>query len=406
MKPYERFLEYLKIGTMSDRRSTTSPSTMRLFNLAHLLAYELKNLGLTDVEVTNHGIVYGRLSATAGLSDRPRIGFLAHMDTSPDFNGLEIHPQVIPDYDGTDVALGTSGLTLRVSDYPHLASLKDRTLITTDGTSLLGADDKAGIAEIMAALETIIQENIPHGEVDIAFVSDEEIGHGTDHFDPERFGAQFAYTVDGLEAGEIGYENFNAAELILIIHGKKAHTGFAKHHMVNANLVGIEINNLLPPEETPMDTEGREGFYHLNHSHGDVTEAMYVYEIRDFEESGLKSRIQTLTSLADQMNGKYGEGTVSVTVRELYKNMRPITETCGHLIENAKKAAIDAGITPVIRPLRGGTSGAKLSYRGLPCPNLGVGGREYHGPLEYITAEDMELVSKILVNIVKEYSRA
>lgn len=404
MWAYKRFLNYAKIWTSSERDSSSVPSSLRQFDLAHLLAFELRELGLSDVEVNNFGIVYARLPATPGYELNPRLGFIAHLDTHPDFNGKDVNPQVIENYDGRDVPLGTSGLVLRVASNPHLPRLKGDTLITTDGTSLLGADDKAGIAEIVTALERIIAKDLPHGTICVAFMPDEEIGNGTDNFDIERFGAQYAYTVDGWNAGEIVYENFNAAQAAILIRGRTTHTGHAKDKMVNAQLVGMQINGLLPPHEIPAETEGAQGFYHLLSSSGTVVCANLVYAVRDHDEVLFQKRLDTLSSICEMMNEQYGPGTVSMTIKHEYRNMRPVIESCFHLIEHAKAAVKAAGIEPQLNLARGGTDGARLSYKGLPCPNLGVGGYAYHGPMEHITAEALESVTRIIVELIRSYA--
>lgn len=406
MWAYKRFLNYVKIWTTSERNSPTVPSSLRQFDLAHLLAFQLRELGLADVEVNNFGIVYAKLPATPGYEQKTKLGFIAHLDTHPDFNGKDVRPQVIENYDGSDVPLGTSGLVLRVSDHPHLSQLKGDTLITTDGTSLLGGDDKAGIAEIITALEYIITKNIPHGSISIAFMPDEEIGNGTKNFDIERFGAQYAYTIDGWVAGEIVYENFNASQVTLQIQGRTTHTGKAKNKMINAQLVGMQINSLLPPNEIPAKTEGTEGFYHLLSSHGNVTNATLVYAVRDHDDVRFQKRLDTLSDICEQMNRQYVPGTVSMTVKDEYRNMRSVIEPCFHLIEHAKAATRAAGIEPKICPSRGGTDGARLSFMGLPCPNIGTGGHAYHGPMEHITAEVIESVTRIIVEIIRSYADA
>ena len=404
MWAYKRFLNYVKIWTSSERNSPSVPSSLRQFDLAHLLAFELRELGLSDVEVNNFGIVYAKLPATPGYEEKTRLGFIAHLDTHPDFNGKNVNPQIIENYDGRDVPLGTSGLILSVGANPHLTRLKGDTLITTDGTSLLGSDDKAGIAEIVTALEHIISKELPHGAISVAFMPDEEIGRGTDNFDIEHFGAQYAYTVDGWAAGEIIYENFNAAQAVIQIRGQTTHTGHAKDKMVNAQLVGMQINQLLPPHEIPAETEGAQGFYHLLSSCGNVVEATLVYAIRDHDAELFQKRIDTLASVCERMNGQYGPGTVSMTIRQEYRNMRPVIESCFHLIEHAKAATKAAGIEPQIHLARGGTDGARLSFKGLPCPNLGIGGYSYHGPMEHITAEALESVTRIIVELIRSYA--
>ncbi len=404
MQAYERLLNYTGIYTTSDEKSNTVPSTMRQFDLAHLLVSEMSQMGISDVSVNEQGYVYAKLPATEGFEDRPAIGLIAHMDTSPDFCGEGVKPQVISNYDGSDVLLGDSGRVLSVKEFPHLASLKGRTLITSDGTTLLGADDKAGIAEILTAVEIILKDKIPHGKICIGFTPDEEIGRGADAFDVEKFGAEFAYTVDGGAENEIEYENFNAAAAEVRIQGFAVHPGDSKDTMINASLVAMEFNSMLPSADIPRNTEGYEGFFHLTGMKGDVSEAELTYIIRDHDASMFEYRIETMKHAAKTLNEKYGENTIGLSVREQYRNMKSKIEPCMHLIENAKKAEKEAGLEPNTLPIRGGTDGATLSYMGLPCPNLGTGGYAFHGPYEHITAEGMDAVVQTLINILKIYA--
>lgn len=406
MRAYERLLNYVKIWTTSDEESDTVPSSKRQLDLAGLLVQEMKDMGIENAHADEKGYVYGTLKATAGMEDKPAIGFVAHMDTAPDFNGRDVKPQLIENYDGKDVCLGDSGRILSVSDFPHLKELKGRTLITTDGTSLLGADDKAGIADIMTAMDEIIKENKPHGRLCIGFTPDEEIGKGADFFDVKGFGADFAYTVDGSKEGEIEYENFNASEAVFKIHGVNVHPGEAKNVMVNASLIAMEINGMLPPNETPQHTEGYEGFYHLTDMSGNVEHAELKYIVRDHDGKLFSDREEKLRSIKDIMNGKYGEGTVELEIKESYRNMKEKIESCMHLIENAKTAIKREGIEPKISPIRGGTDGARLSFMGLPCPNLGTGGYAFHGPFEHITVEGMDIAVNIIKNIVDIYAHS
>lgn len=404
MRAYERLLNYVKIWTTSDEESETVPSTGRQLDLAKILVQEMKDIGITDAHVDERGYVYGSLPATKGLEDKPAIGFIAHMDTAPDFNGKGVNPQLIENYDGKDVCLGGSGRILSVSDFPHLEELKGRTLITTDGTSLLGADDKAGIADIMTAVAEIIKENKPHGKLCIGFTPDEEIGRGADFFDVEKFGADFAYTVDGSKEGEIEYENFNASGAIFKIHGVNVHPGEAKDVMVNASLLAMEINDMLPQNETPQHTEGYEGFYHLTDMTGNVEYAELKYIVRDHDSKLFADREEKLRSIEKLMNDRYGEGTVELTIKESYRNMSEKIADCMHLIENAKAAIKKEGIEPKVSPIRGGTDGARLSFMGLPCPNLGTGGYAFHGPFEHITVEGMDIAVNIIKNIIEIYT--
>jgi tripeptide aminopeptidase len=404
MKAFERLLKYVKVFTTSDDDSESVPSSSRQFDLAKLLVEEMKAIGIADARVDDKCYVYGSIPATPGYEDKPAIGFIAHMDTAPDFNGNNVHPRIIEDYDGGEVVLGESGRVLRPAEFPHLPSLKGRTLIVTDGTSLLGADDKAGIAEIMTAAERIINGDMPHGKILVSFTPDEEVGRGADHFDVEGFGADFAYTADGDAENCIEFENFNAAAAKAVFTGKSVHPGTAKNVMVNAALLATEFNAALPKGQTPADTEGYEGFWHLTDMQGDVSSAVLQYIIRDHDADSFAARVKTLESIAADMNARYGEGTVKLTVREQYRNMRERIEPCMHLVENAEAAIAEGGMTPVRKPVRGGTDGARLSFMGLPCPNLGTGGNAFHGPYEHATVEGMDAAVGTLVGIVKRYA--
>ncbi|MCD7762288.1 MAG: peptidase T [Lachnospiraceae bacterium] len=406
MRAYERLLQYVKIFTTSDEESETVPSTARQLDLAKLLVEEMTELGVSRARVDEKGYVYGEIPATAGYEYAPAIGFIAHMDTAPDFCGEQVSPMVMENYDGQDIVLGTSGRILSAKDFPHLPHLKGRTLITTDGTTLLGADDKAGIAEILTMAEEILHadRDFPHGKICLAFTPDEEIGRGADEFDVPGFGADFAYTVDGGAENEIEYENFNAAAAKVKIRGFSVHPGSSKNTMINAALVAMEFNSMLPSGDTPRDTEGYEGFFHLHSMSGDVSEAVLEYIIRDHSAAMYDCRLETLRHIAKLLNEKYGEGTVTLTIREQYRNMREKIEDCMHLIDNAKNAAEAAGLTPVTLPIRGGTDGARLSFMGLPCPNLGTGAYACHGPYEHITVEGMDAVVSVLKEIVRLYA--
>lgn len=404
MKAYERLLEYVSVWTTSDADSETVPSAGREFDLGRRLVEEMKDMGIHDAWLDEKCYVYGVVPATPGHEDRPAIGLIAHMDTAPDFCGRDIHPQVIHDYDGEDVALGESGRILRTSEFPHLKDLKGRTLITTDGTTLLGADDKAGIAEILTAVKEILDENIPHGKICIGLTPDEEIARGARHFDVERFGADFAYTLDGSKEGEIQFENFNAATAYFTVHGVNVHTGSAKDILVNAQLLAMEIQSMLPEDERPETTEGYEGFYHLTDMNGNVELTTMKYFIRDHDKANYQKRQELLCSIEKHMNQKYGAGAVELKIEESYRNMREKIEPCFHLVENAKKAIAETGLTPDISPVRGGTDGARLSFKGLPCPNLGTGGFAFHGPYEHITAEGMDLAVRIVKSIIQIYA--
>lgn len=404
MRAYERFLKYVKIYTTSDEESGCTPSTSRQFDLANELVKEMRNLGLQKVRVDEKCYVYGEIPATKGYEDAAKIGFIAHMDTAPDFSGENVNPQVVEYYDGKDVKLGQSGRILCVKDFPHLQKLAGKTLITTDGTTLLGADDKAGVSEIMTMAEDIIREGISHGKICIAFTPDEEIGCGADFFDVEGFGADFAYTVDGGAENEIEFENFNAAEVDIEIAGFSIHPGDSKNKMINASLVAMEFNQMLPSGDTPRHTEGYEGFFHLYRMSGDVSNARLKYIVRDHNAAIFNFRLEMLRHNCELLNEKYKEGTVSIKITEEYRNMREKIEYCMHLVENAKKAGkVVTGKEAIEIPIRGGTDGARLSFMGLPCPNLGTGGYACHGPYEHITVEGMDTQVQILKEIVKLY---
>ena len=404
MRTYERFLNYVPVWTTSDETSDTVPSADRELVLARMLVEEMKGLGIADARVDDKGYVYGHIPATHGCEDKPSLGLVAHMDTVADASGENIKPQIIENYDGKDVVLKGSGDILKVDEFPYLAELKGRTLITTDGTTLLGADDKAGIAEILTVAEEIIKEGLPHGKICIGFTPDEEIARGAKHFDVEGFGADYAYTLDGDEEGEIQFENFNASTAFITIHGVSVHTGSAKDVMVNSQTIATEIHQMLPVNERPETTEGYEGFYHLVSVQGNVTTTKMKYFIRDFDRRSFDARAQKLRDIAEEMNKKYGEGKVKVEIVESYYNMREKIEPCMQLIDYAKAAIEHAGITPIVSPVRGGTDGARLSFKGLPCPNLGTGGHAFHGVFEHITVEGMDKAVLIVKDIIRQFA--
>ena len=401
MRVEERLLKYVSYWTTSDEECRQIPSSERQFELGKVLEQELRDLGLEKVTLTDHCYVYGLLPATKGYADKPAVGFISHMDTAPDFSGKDVKPQIIPDYDGNDVLLKGSGAYLKVSDFPTLETLKGRTLITTDGTTLLGADDKAGVAEIMTAVEQIITEKIPHGDIWIGFTPDEEVGSGADLFDLDYFKARFAYTVDGDYEGEVAYENFNAASASFEINGVNVHPGEAKDIMINAALVGCEIATLLPENETPAHTEGREGFYHLTDFSGDIAHAKVNYIVRDHDKATFEKRLDTLRGIEQKMNEKYHTDTVKLNIQHSYSNMLEVIEKNEYVVAIAKKAIKNVGLEPVSRPVRGGTDGARLSFMGLPCPNLGTGGYGFHGPFEHISIEGMDTAVSVIKEIVK-----
>lgn len=402
MKAYERFLKYVAVWTASDENSKTVPTTKRQLDLGALLVEEMKALGLSDVKMDEYGYVYGYLPATKGMEAVPALGLIAHLDTAPDYNGRDVKPQLIENYDGKDVELGTSGKVLTVKDFPRLSSYKGRTLITTDGTSLLGADDKAGIAEILTVVEELMQEKTPHGKLCIAFTPDEEVGGGADYLKLSEFGAVYGYTLDGSHEGEIQFENFNVAGAEVIVHGVNVHPGSAKDIMKNAQTIAMELHGMLPKAECPEKTEGYEGFYHLMEFNGTVEQAVMKYIIRDFDPVLFDVKQEKLRQAVAQINAIYGEGTAEVKIEESYRNMREKIEPCMQLIEYAKAACKEAGVEPDVSPIRGGTDGARLSFRGLPCPNLGTGGDGFHGPFEHITVEGMDLSVEIVKKIIKK----
>ena len=401
MRVEERLLKYVSYWTTSDEECRQIPSSERQFELGKVLEQELRDLGLEKVTLTDHCYVYGLLPATKGYADKPAVGFISHMDTAPDFSGKDVKPQIIPDYDGNDVLLKGSGAYLKVSDFPTLKTLKGRTLITTDGTTLLGADDKAGVSEIMTAVEQIITEKIPHGDIWIGFTPDEEVGSGADLFDLDYFKARFAYTVDGDYEGEVAYENFNAASASFEINGVNVHPGEAKDIMINAALVGCEIASLLPENDTPAHTEGREGFYHLTDFSGDIAHAKVNYIVRDHDKATFEKRLDTLRGIEQKMNEKYHADTVKLNIQHSYSNMLEVIEKNEYVVAIAKKAIKNVGLEPVSRPVRGGTDGARLSFMGLPCPNLGTGGYGFHGPFEHISVEGMDTAVSVIKEIVK-----
>ena len=405
MRAYERLLQYAKVYTTSDPASGTHPSTARQFDLAHLLVEEMQALGIADAAVDEHCYVYGSLPAAPGCEGLPCLGLIAHMDTSPDASGENVRPVIHENYDGKDVQLPGSGAVMKVSAFPFLASMKGETLITSDGTTLLGADDKAGIAEILTAVETVIRDGLPHGRLAIAFTPDEEIGEGADLFDLERFGADFAYTVDGGDVGGIEYENFNAAAATVTIRGLSVHPGSAKDTMINASNLAMEYHLALPRMARPETTEGRQGFYHLCQMYGDVNEAKLGYILRDHDAACLEYKKEMLRQIAAWMNGRYGAGTVAVEIKDSYRNMIEKIRPHFHLVETARTAIRMAGLEPEELPVRGGTDGATLSWKGLPCPNLGTGGFNFHGVYECTTAERMDKAAEVVGHIIALYAK-
>ena len=404
MKTYERFIEYVKIHSASVEGSGSVPSSPCQFDLARLLAKEMEELGVSGVYVDEHCYVYGRIPATPGYEDKPCVGFIAHLDTIPDFPGENVKPQVVENYDGGDIPLGSSGRVLSPREFPHLKKLAGRTLITTDGTTVLGADDKAGAAEIMAMAEQVLTRKLPHGPIAIGFCPDEEIGHGASLMDLQRFGAELAYTVDGGEEGGIEYENFNACAAEVSFRGFNVHPGSSKDTMINAALVAMEFNSMLPSGDIPRNTELYEGFFHLMEMSGTVESARLSYIVRDHDAGSFAARQQTLRHIEKLLNAKYGPGTVTLSIREQYRNMLEMVKPRFEVVEKALEAIRQAGMEPEVLPIRGGTDGAQLSFRGLPCPNLSTGGYAGHGPFEHITAEGMDKCVEVLVNLVKNYA--
>ena len=400
MTALERFIQYVKIHTASAEDVGETPTTERQFDLSRLLEREMRELGMEEVFVDEHAYVYGALPATPGCEDRAAIGFIAHLDTIPDFSGENVRPQIIENYDGGDVVLGESGRVLSVESFPHLPSLRGRTLITTDGTTVLGADDKAGVAAIMTACETLLREKRPHGRVCVCFTPDEEVGHGAALLDLARFGADFAYTVDGGELEQINYETFNAAAAKWEIEGFNIHPGGAKNHMINASLVAMEINAMLPAGEVPAHTEKYEGFFHLTDMSGTVEKAALHYIIRDHDAAHFAARKETMRHIEALINEKYGAGTAKLTITEQYRNMAEIVTRHPEITRLAEAAIRRVGLEPQAAPIRGGTDGAQLSFRGLPCPNLGTGGYACHGPYEHISVQDMDTITAMLKALI------
>ena len=401
MRAYERLLQYARVYTTSDPESGTHPSAAREFDLAHMLVEEMKNLGIKDARVDEHCYVYGTLPATPGCEKLPALGLIAHMDTAPDAPGENVNPILHENYDGGDVLLPATGTMLKVSTFPFLKELKGETLITSDGTTLLGADDKAGIAEILTAAEYLLAHpEIPHGAIRIAFTPDEEIGKGVDFFDVDKFHADFAYTLDGGRIGELEYENFNAARAIIRIKGKNVHPGSAKNVMKNAALIGTEIASLLPERETPAKTEGYEGFFHLCSFEGDVTSATLNYIIRDFNADSFAHRKELLRLIVERKNAQYNN-CIELDLHDEYYNMLSQIEPHMEIVSLAKQAMLDCGITPIIQPIRGGTDGARLSFMGLPCPNLFAGGHNFHSNYEYVPVPSMEKAVSMIVRIAE-----
>lgn len=400
----DKFLRYVSVETTSSEESTTHPSSLKELTLSNMLVEELKALGVSDASVDENGYVMATIASNIG-KEVPALGFIAHVDTSPDASGANIRPQIISNYDGSDIPLeGVDGLALKVSDFPELLDYKGQTLITTDGTTLLGADDKAGIAEIMCTVEYVMSHpEFKHGKLCIGFTPDEEIGAGVDFFDVKKFGADYAYTMDGGAIGELEYENFNAASAKIHIQGRNIHPGYAKGKMINAMLVGMELNGMLPVEQRPEFTSNYEGFFHITSFNGTVEEASISYIIRDHDMNLFEQKKALMQKVVDFINAKYGD-LVELTLKDQYYNMRSQVEPHYHIIEKALKAMEMAGIKPKVQPIRGGTDGARLSFMGLPCPNIFAGGHNFHGKLEFVPVESMEKATEVIKNIISLFA--
>ncbi|HLW32544.1 MAG TPA: peptidase T [Aequorivita sp.] len=398
----DRFIGYVKIDTESDPNSNTTPSTEKQWNLANKLVEELKQIGMEDVSIDENAYIMATLPSNVS-HPVPVIGFVSHFDTSPDFTGANVNPQIIENYDGKDIVLNEEQNIILSPDYfEDLLLYKGQTLITTDGTTLLGADDKAGIAEIITAMEYLIQHpEIKHGKIRVGFTPDEEIGRGAHKFDVKKFGAEWAYTMDGSQVGELEYENFNAAGAVVTIQGKIVHPGYAKGKMINSMYIATDYINSLPRLESPEHTEGREGFFHLHNINGSVDQTKIEYIIRDHDKSHFEARKQMMQRLADDINEQHDREAVSVVIKDQYFNMREKIEPVMHIVKIAKKAMDKAGLKSIIKPIRGGTDGSQLSFMGLPCPNIFAGGHNFHGRYEYVPVESMIKAVEVIVNIAQ-----
>jgi tripeptide aminopeptidase len=401
-KLIERFIQYARINTQSNDKSTTLPSTASQYEFSKLLARELQEIGLSDVEVDDNGYLMATLPSNVE-EDVKVIGFIAHLDTSPEFSAENVNPQILENYFGKNIILNAKkNIILSPKDFPGLNNYIGQSIIHTDGTTLLGADNKAGIAEIISAMEFLIKNpGIRHGTIRIAFTPDEEIGHGPDKFDVKKFGADFAYTIDGGPIGEVEYENFNGASAKILIQGRNVHPGMAKHKMKNSMHIALELENMLPQNEKPEYTEGYEGFYHLTEFNGNVDQTKISYIIRDHDKEEFIKKKELMIKIVDHLNIKYGAGTLKLTLVDQYYNMREKIEPVFHVIELAMKAIDAVGITPKVKPIRGGTDGARLSYMGLPCPNIFTGGHNFHSRYEFIPVKSMEKAVQVIVKIAE-----
>lgn len=406
MEVLKRFLRYIEVYTDSDPTTGVTPSTERQKDLAHILVEELRELGLSDAAMDNNGYVMATLPSNVE-KELPTVGFIAHMDTSPDFSGKDVKARIVTEYDGKDIVLNEGqNIVMTTTDFPELLLYKGQDIIVTDGTTLLGADDKAGVAEIMSAVAYLVAHpEIEHGTIKIGFTPDEEIGEGADHFDVAKFGADFAYTMDGGQIGELEYENFNAAAAKIVCRGRSVHPGYAKNKMVNSMLIASDFISRFPEKETPQDTELREGFYHLTDINGSIEETVVQYMIRDFDRDAFEKRKTFLENVAKEMIEKYGEKYFSYELRDQYYNMCEKIEPVMHIVDIAKEAMEEEGITPLVKPIRGGTDGARLSFMGLPCPNIFAGGHNFHGKFEYVPIPSMEKATKLIVRIVEKIAK-
>ena len=397
----DRFLKYVSFDTQADESSTTFPSTEKQLVLLRYLKEELETIGLKEVTMDEHGYVMGTLPATKGCENAPVIGFISHVDTAPDMSGANIKPHIVENYDGRDILLG-GDVWLRVEEFPELPFFKGHTLIHTDGTTLLGADDKAGVAEIVTAMEWLVAHpEVPHGKIRVGFTPDEEIGRGVDFFDVKKFAADFAYTMDGGMQGELEYENFNAAGAKIAIAGRNVHPGMAKNKMINAIDIATELNALLPANERPQHTENYEGFFHCVGIKGSVEEAEISYIIRDHDSDKFEAKKQLMWDVVNFLQRKYGEKVLTLTLKDQYYNMRKMVEPHPQVIEKAKRAMIEAGVKPLVKPIRGGTDGSRLSFMGLPCPNIFTGGMNFHGRYEYASLTTMQKAMNTIINLAR-----
>lgn len=401
-----RFVSYVTVDTESDPTSESTPSTAKQWDLANALVEELKSIGMEEVSIDENAYIMATLPSNSAKK-LPIIGFISHFDTSPDFTGANVKPQIIENYDGNDIILDKEqNIVLSPTYFEDLLLYKGQTLITTDGNTLLGADDKAGITEIISAMEYLINHpEIEHGTIKVGFTPDEEIGRGAHKFDVKKFGADWAYTMDGSQVGELEYENFNAAGAIVTVKGKIVHPGYAKGKMINSMYIATEFINSLPQLETPEHTEGREGFFHLHNMIGAVEETKLQYIIRDHDRSHFEARKNVINKLAEDLNTQYGRDVISIEIKDQYFNMREKIEPVMHIVDIAEKAMIEANIKPLVKPIRGGTDGSQLSYMGLPCPNIFAGGHNFHGRYEYVPVESMQKAIEVIVNIAQLVAR-